>query len=169
MSHTLGPWHVSHQSIPECATDVYAITPSRVVAVVYSPPDAELISAAPDLLKAAKDALDWFNGVSGSSIDSLTKLKEAINKAENRCLECGHDKSEHETFCGFNPAFAKPAELFEDLMTQQEALAREICKDFHEKRFLPEHLEKIQKMQNLCKQLKVPYEAIIRLENKPGL
>lgn len=120
-------------------------------------------SKTTELLKAAKDALDWFNGISGSSVYSLTRLREAITKTENRCLECGHDNSEHETFCGFNPAFAKPAELFEDLMTHQEALAREICKDFHEKRFLPEHLEKIQQMQYLCEQMKKPYEAIVEL------
>lgn len=79
------------------------------------------------------------------------------------CPECGQDKSQHKTFCGFNPAFAVPAELFEDLMTQQEALAREICKDFHEKRFLLEHLEKVQQMQDLCEQLKIPYQALIAL------
>jgi len=120
-------------------------------------------SKATELLKAAKDALDWFNGISGSSVNSLTRLREAINKAENRCLECGHDNSEHETFCGFNPAFAKPAELFEHLMTQQEALAREICKDFRQKLFLPVNLKRIQQMKDLCEQMKTPYEAIVEL------
>lgn len=120
-------------------------------------------SKATELLKAAKDALDWFNGISGSSVNSLTRLREAINKAENRCLECGHDNSEHETFCGFNPAFAKPAELFEHLMTQQEALAREICKDFREKLFPPENLQMIQQMKDLCEQMKKPYEDIVEL------
>ena len=83
--------------------------------------------------------------------------------SDSLCLECGQDKSRHKTFCGFNPAFAKPAELFEDLMTQQEALAREICKDFHQKLFLPVNVKRIQQMKDLCEQMKTPYEAIVEL------
>jgi len=88
--HTAGPWGVRSLDM----TDYAVVGPERKVCNVafYSKPDneanARLISAAPDLFQAAKQAEEALhhmmsaNGMEPHEHDCYTDLKAAIAKAE---------------------------------------------------------------------------------------
>lgn len=80
--HTPGPWtHTSHQISPGKSWEIMA-GPEKTVAMAYwSDADARLIAAAPDLLLAAEEVLEWLgrNGLAHTAHERL--LRDAVIKA----------------------------------------------------------------------------------------
>lgn len=93
MAHTPGPWtiYLSSQADERHANDVAYIEASPSdenrgeIAVIYSDenqvPNARLISAAPELLKALRQVLD---GTEGIPLDYRDEAEAAITKAGGR-------------------------------------------------------------------------------------
>lgn len=103
--HTPGPWYASGGDIFSNETERPAAY-RRKVATVYNTPDvatedrqgnAALIAAAPDLLEAAQDALDWYETSPISEVEAVEdaiqrtfpfkELTEAIRKADGLTSE----------------------------------------------------------------------------------
>lgn len=64
--HTPGPWEATNDAVPDGFTQVtvYAETDGERVATVFrTEANARLITAAPDLLEAAKALLEWADDV----------------------------------------------------------------------------------------------------------
>lgn len=82
LAHTAGPWKAKKEK--DCY-QIFALSSNhvnsgiRLVSSVYDPDDAMLISAAPDLLAACKQALD-----DGDDYAAMQSIKAAIAKAEGK-------------------------------------------------------------------------------------
>lgn len=99
-AHTPGPWYTSR--LPEvhvwaAGTPRVAFVPLRDVSINEQAANAALISAAPDLFKAAKLALEWMRaaGAAGELGDmpdpTFDELEQAITKASLPDLAQSHD------------------------------------------------------------------------------
>jgi hypothetical protein len=87
-AHTPGPWKV-WSSLYEgmAAAVVRDVEPLETVAEVRAYRNATLIAAAPDLLKAARRALNVLKATGGNTVqpgDVLEALQSAISRAEGR-------------------------------------------------------------------------------------
>lgn len=82
-AHTPGPWQVD-ADCGDSGHDVIYDAQGRKLALVFSV-DAALIAAAPDLLAAAKRALDWLASYPGNGAQgAYDALRASIAKAEGR-------------------------------------------------------------------------------------
>lgn len=83
MSHTPGPWSVQRQ--PR-GVAFFIGSEGEPIAQHVTESNANLIAAAPDLLNALREFLDWL--ASEDSVDAempedlLVKLQQAVKKAE---------------------------------------------------------------------------------------
>lgn len=80
-NHTPGPWVVSHKKRHKITKESGLVLAN---AVKCSNPNyeanARLIAAAPELLDALKDMLDYY-GTASANVEFLTKARAAIAKA----------------------------------------------------------------------------------------
>ena len=87
--HTPGPWHIYRYGKHPRA--VWGATNALPVAIIHSDgtssvandANARLIAAAPELLQAAKDFVEWFecNRIGDKPIAELSHARDAIAKA----------------------------------------------------------------------------------------
>lgn len=78
--HTPGPWTVNE----DCHVYGPQKRPTSICATVYKKADARLISAAPELLEASRNALQIILSLKNESFapSVVNELKKAISKAE---------------------------------------------------------------------------------------
>jgi hypothetical protein len=91
-THTPGPWTVFHGKQGQIEIDQDGERGAPSLASVHFPSNglgkeindanARLIAAAPDLLKAARSAVDWMDDGIGHKPPFLDALRAAIAKAE---------------------------------------------------------------------------------------
>lgn len=87
-THTQGPWTLRRH-----ATNHQTLTGATagLIADIHKDEDARLIAAAPDLLKALREAVEI---IEGTGLDASTQ-REALQRATGEavlCLECGEVK-----------------------------------------------------------------------------
>ena len=90
--HTPGPWCVRHDDmvcsqegriIADCESTPYAMRPAPPI--VEDKANATLIAAAPELLEALKQFVDYYESMQGHKDNSVIRNgKAAIDKAEGR-------------------------------------------------------------------------------------
>lgn len=89
MAHTPGPWRVPTDSDGDA---IALVGPGGVITRLddgLSHDDAALIAAAPDLLEAAKNVIEWVyeNAPDDCHYPMADALQDAIDKAERKQVE----------------------------------------------------------------------------------